>query len=131
MPRGQKTCDSCKSLNGPRAKRCKECGNNFVFKVKSKEQKTTKIIKTDWRELQKGDKIKVRGGPYFEKDGQITPMGYRGHFIVDSLDDSGICAFGMDSHSGFCHIYMGSDQRNPETGIWKVRHKLKRIVKKS
>jgi ribosomal protein L40E len=131
MPRGQKTCDKCGAGNGPRAKRCKECNYGFAFKVKSKEQRTTKVVKVDWRELQKGDRIKVRGGPYFEKNGEITPMGYNGKFVVDSLDDKGIRAFGVDGRSGFCHIYMGRDSRDDQTGIWKVRHKLKRLIKKS
>lgn len=130
MPRGQKACDKCGAGNGPRAKRCKECGYGFAFKVKSKEQRTTKVMKVDWRELQKGDKIKVRGGPYFEKNGEVTPMGYSGKFVVDGLDDQGIRAFGTDGRCGFCHIYMGSDNHNDETGLWKVRHKLKRLVKK-
>lgn len=130
MPRGQKTCDNCGSSNGPRAKQCVQCGQGFAFKAKSKEQRTTKGIKVDWRDLKNGDKIKVRGGPYFEKNGEITPMGYNGKFIVDSLDDKGIRAFGVDGSSGFCHIYMGREYHNRETGIRKVKHQLKRIIKK-
>ena len=131
MPRGSKSCDKCGAANGPRAKRCKECGNGFAFKVKSKEERTTKALKVDWKDLKKGDRIKVRGGPYFEKGGEITPMGYNGKFVVDSLDDKGIHAFGIDGRCGFCHIYMGRDDLNHETGVWKVRHKLKRVIKKS
>lgn len=130
MPRGQKTCDKCNEPNGPRAKRCKNCNHCFAFKVKTKEQRNTKTIKVNWKDLIKGDKIKVRGGPYFEKNGEITPMGYSGKFVVDSLDDKGIRAFGIDGRSGFCHIYMGKDDLNHETGLWKVRHKLKRVISK-
>ena len=130
MPRGKKICDKCGSENGARAKRCIKCNSGFAFKVKSIEQKTIKSELVNWRELQKGDKIKVRGGPYFEKDGEITPMGYNGKFVVDSLDDKGICAFGIDRYSGFCHIYMGRDDLNNETGLWKVKHKIKKLIKK-
>lgn len=130
MPRGQKMCGECGTGNGPRAKRCKQCGGAFAFKAKKKDARDTKVIKVNWKELSKGDTIKVRGGPYFEKNGEITPMGYSGKFVVDSLDDKGIRAFGVDGRSGFCHIYMGRDDRNHETGIWKVRHKLKRLISK-
>ena len=131
MPRGKKTCDKCGAENGARAKRCCKCDAGFAFKVKSIEKRTMNIEKvSNWRELQKGDKIKVRGGPYFEKDGEITPMGYNGKFVVDSLDDKGIRAFGVDRYSGFCHIYMGRDDRNHETGLWKVCHKVKKLTKK-
>jgi len=131
MPRGQKTCDKCGTSNGPRSKRCKQCNYGFAFKVKSREERTTKSIKANWRDLVKGDRIKVRGGPYYEKNGEITPMGYNGKFIVDSIDDQGIRAFGADGRCGFCHIYMGRDNHNNETGIWKVRHNLKRLISKS
>lgn len=130
MPRGQKICGTCNTGNGPRSKQCKKCGSAFAFKAKSKEQRNTKTIKVNWRELNKGDMIKVKGGPYFEKNGEITPMGYNGKFVVDSLDDQGIRAFGADGRCGFCHIYMGRDDKNLDTGIWKVRHRLKRLVSK-
>jgi ribosomal protein L40E len=130
MPRGKKICE-CGSENGVRSKHCKSCGKGFVFRVKSKEERTTKKIEVDWRELQKGDKIKVSGGPYFYKhDGESVPMGYSGKFVVDSLDDCGIRAFGVDRHSGFCHIYMGRDICNNETGMRKVKHRLKKILYK-
>ena len=131
MPRGKKTCDKCGAENGARTKRCVQCNAGFAFKVKSIEKRTMKIEKVNWRELIKGDKIKVRGGPYFEKNGEITPMGYNGKFVVDSLDDQGIRAFGADGRCGFCHIYMGRDDRNNETGVWKVRHKVRRLTKKT
>jgi hypothetical protein len=131
MPRGQKTCEKCCSANGPRAKRCIKCGNTFAFKAKKKEHRTNKIVKVNWRELSKGDAIKVCGGPYFEKDGEVTPMGYNGKFTVDSLDENGIRAFGCDGRCGFCHIYMGVDHLNKDTGVWKVRHKIKKLTKRN
>ena len=130
MPRGSKICDKCGEGNGPRAKVCKKCENAFVFKVKSKEERTTKKVEVNWRELQKGDKIRSSGGPYFEKHGEFTPMGYRGKFVVDSVDPQGIRAFGLDKYSGFCYIYMGRDRLDRETNIWKVRHKVQKIVSK-
>lgn len=130
MPRGKKTCDKCGAMNGARKRHCVECGNGFAFKPKSKEQRSTKTVPVNWRELSKGDKIKVRGGPYFEKNGEVTPMGYNGKFVVDSLDDKGILAFDANGRGSFCHIYMGSDHRDSETGVQKVSHQLKRLIKR-
>lgn len=131
MPRGQKICPKCSTGNGPRAFVCKDCGQQFAFKAKSKEQRTTKLVKDfNWKELERGDKIKVSGGPYFVFRGEFIPMGYRGKFVVESVDAQGIRAWGLDKQSGFAHIYMGRDIQNRDTGIWKVKHKILKIKKK-
>jgi hypothetical protein len=131
MAKGQKTCPNCSTATGPRAYACKSCGHIFCFKPKSKEAKNTKIIRDfNWRELVKGDRIRVGGGPYFVTKGEFIPMGYRGRFVVDSIDESGIRAFGLDKHQGFCHIYMGGDIQNKETGVWKTKHKLMKLKSK-
>lgn len=131
MPKGVKTCHACNAANGPRAFVCKKCNQPFAFKAKSKEQKNTKIIhNVNWRELQPGDRIKVAGGPYFFSNGNCIPMGYKGKFVVESLDKNGIIARGVDKHSGYCHIYMGRDVQNKETLVWKVKHKLVKLKQK-
>lgn len=131
MAKGQKTCDKCGTMTGPRAYMCKKCNTPFVFKAKSKEAKNTKIIRDfNWRELVKGDRVRVAGGPYFVSRGEFIPMGYRGRFVVESLDSNGILAFGIDKHQGFCHIYMGGDIQNKETGVWKTAHKLMKLKQK-
>jgi ribosomal protein L40E len=131
MPRGQKFCDKCGMSTGPRAIVCKNCNHQFAFKAKSKESRTTKIIKNiNWKELSKGDKIKVSGGPYFVFNGEFIPMGYRGRFIVESIDTQGIRAWGIDRQSGFAHIYMGKDIQHIDTGIWKVKHKIVKLKNK-
>lgn len=131
MPKGQKCCDNCGHCTGPRAYMCPKCNTTFAFKVQSKEKKNTKIIKDfNWQELLKGDKIKVTGGPYFVSHGEFIPMGYRGRFIVESIDEHGIRAYGLDKFSGFCHIYMGPDLQNKETGVWKIKHKLLKLKAK-
>lgn len=132
MPRGQKFCVKCNEGNGPRAFVCKKCNSPFSFKAKTREQKNTKIIRDfNWRELEKGDKIKVSGGPYFVSGGEFIPMGYRGKFIVESVDKQGIRAWGIDRQSGFAHIYMGRDFQNKETGVWKVKHKILKLKLKN
>lgn len=131
MAKGKKVCEKCGTSTGPRAYACKNCGNFFVFKPKSKEAKNTKIIQNfNWRELVKGDRIKVAGGPYYVHRGEFIPMGYRGRFVVESIDEHGIKAWGLDKHSGFCHIYMGPDIQNKETGVWKIKHKMIKLKQK-
>jgi len=131
MAKGKKTCDNCGASTGPRAYICKKCNTPFVFKVKSKEKRNTKIIRDfNWRELVRGDRIKVNGGPYFVSKGEFIPMGYRGRFVVESLDSNGILAWGLDKHQGFCHIYMAGDIQNKETGVWKTAHKLLKLKPK-
>lgn len=131
MPKGKKTCPNCSTETGPRAYSCKSCNHIFVFKPKSKEAKNTKIIsKVNWKELVKGDRVKVAGGPFYLYKGEFIPMGYRGRFVVEGIDENGIKAWGLDKHSGFCHIYMGGDIQNKETGVWKTKHKLMKLKSK-
>jgi len=125
MPKGKKTCPGCNNLCGPRAYVCKNCNHVFSFKMNNKEKRTLKAIKDfNWTELEKGDKIKVGGGPYFLNTGELIPMGYRGKFVVESVDKNGILAWGIDKNAGFAHIYMAGDIQNKETGVWKTKHKL-------
>ena len=63
MPKGKKTCEKCGHECGPRAYMCPECQHPFMFAPKSKEKRTTRMIrKFDWRELKKGDRIVTTGG---------------------------------------------------------------------
>ena len=129
MPRGQKTCDNCGHCTGPRAFVCPNCNSQFAFKPKSKEAKTTKVIKDyNWKELENGDRIKVSGGPYYIKGADFIPMGYRGKFTVMSINDNGIVAH--SSKGGYCHIYMGEDKQCSETKIWKTKHRVAKLKRK-
>lgn len=131
MPKGKKTCPQCKELSGPRAYVCRNCNHIFSFKITNSEKRTLKIVKNfDWTQLERGDKIKVGGGPYYFHEGELIPMGYRGKFIVEKVDDKGIQAWGIDKNAGFAHIYMGPDFRNPETGIYKTKHKILKLKRK-
>lgn len=127
MPRGCKSCSSCGHCTGPRAYTCPKCHTPFVFKAQSKEKKNTKIIKDiNWKELIAGDRIKVNGGPYFmNKNQEFVPMGYRGRFIVQYLDQNGIIAY--SDKGGFCHIYMGHDYQCKNTMMWKTKHKILKL----
>jgi hypothetical protein len=118
-------------MTGPRAFMCSKCNTPFIFKCQSKEKKNTKIIRDfNWCELVKGDRIRVAGGPYYFSKGEFIPMGYRGRFVVEGIDQNGIKAWGIDKHTGFCHIYMGGDIQNKETSVWKIKHKLMKLKQK-
>lgn len=131
MPKGKKTCPNCGELSGPRAYVCKNCNHVFSFKITNKEKRTLKVVRDfNWTDLEKGDKIKVGGGPYFLHDGELIPMGYRGKFIVEKVDDKGIQAWGIDKNAGFAHIYMGPDHQSSETGVYKTRHKILKLKRK-
>jgi hypothetical protein len=101
-----------------------------MFAVQSKEKKTTRMIrKFDWRELQKGDRIKATGGPYSVVDGEFIPMGCRGKFTVLGVDNNGIIAYGV-KEGGFCHIWMGKDEHSKLTGLWRTKHRLAKLQSK-
>ena len=129
MPKGKKCCDKCGHCTGPRAYMCPECNHPFVFSVKSKERKNTRVIREfNWRELEAGEKIKATGGPYYVKGSDFIPMGYRGKFTVMSVDEEGI--IGYSDKGGYCHIYMGRDKQCPETKVWKTKHRLVKLKPK-
>ena len=129
MPKGKKCCDKCGHCTGPRAYMCPECNHPFVFAVKSKERKNTRVIREfNWRELEAGEKIKATGGPYYVKGSDFIPMGYRGNFTVMSVDEEGI--IGYSDKGGYCHIYMGRDKQCPETKVWKTKHRLVKLKPK-
>lgn len=120
----KKICENCKGENHPRVKVCK-CGNKFIFKVKSKNKQ--KFKKINWVELLPGDKIKVKGGPYWiSPSGKKISMGYKGNYSVVCLDTNGIMAYGIGKNSGFCHIWMNGKSKN-ESGVIKIPHKIKKI----
>jgi hypothetical protein len=101
-----------------------------MFAPQSKEKKTTRLIrKFDWKQLEKGDRIKATGGPYSVVDGEFIPMGCRGKFTVMGVDDNGILAYGA-KEGGFCHIWMGRDEQCSLTKIWRTKHRLAKIQPK-
>jgi ribosomal protein L40E len=122
-----KICSSCNEKNPGRVRRCKKCDNIFAFKVKKKNNKDKKEKVSDWRELQKGDLIRVKGGPVFlDKGKSEIPMGYSGTFSVVNIDDNGIVAHGRDKYCGYCHIWMGKEKVSA-SGILKKPHKIYKL----
>ena len=113
MPRGSKTCPKCQCVTGPRSFKCK-CGYEFVFKPKSlrKDKNISKEKKIHWKELQKGDVIKVvtgSGPVWITENSEEINMGYHGKFVVYSIGVNGIHAYPCHKtpESGRCYIYCG------------------------
>jgi hypothetical protein len=133
MPKGQKICPNCQKINGCRSFVCSNCNHVFAIKkdtmISAKEKRTHVSVKNfDWRSLEHGDKIKITNGPYFlTKEGELIPMGYKGKFTVEKIDETGILAWSMGKHSGIAYIYMGPETLNKETGITKVSHKILKL----
>lgn len=121
-----KTCPQCNEKNPARIRKCKKCNAAFAFKVKKNKLNSKVKVMDDWKSLIVGDYIKVSGGPvWIDKDNNETPMGYDGIYVVVGFDENGILALGKDKSSGFCHIWMETEQyRN---GLLKRPHKVSKI----
>jgi len=135
MPKGKKTCEKCGHQCGPRAYMCPECQHPFMFAPQSKEKKTTRMIrKFDWKELEKGDKIKATGGPYSVVDGEFIPMGCRGKFTVMGVDDNGIIAYGKRQQylesvgKGTSYFQGQTDSKTVEENINKGMYKVGDVI---
>ncbi len=130
MGRGHKTCKHCGATTGPRAHNCPACGKAFTFKseVVAVEDKAF-----DWRELQKGDLIKVvsGSGPYFKGEADRIYMGYHGVFRVQWVDDKGIHAYPVKAkEAGHCYIYMGERVKESIGGLVQKPHRVRKIKPK-
>jgi hypothetical protein len=78
----------------------------------------------NWKELQRGNTIKVRGGPFWKtKDGTRLPMGYKGKFKVRKIEDDAILAIGLSGFNGFVYLYMG-DKKISKYGTHLRPHKI-------
>ncbi len=134
MARGSKKCPNCGTATGPRSFKCSECNYAFEFKDPSvhairKKLDGTKAVKCDWRQLVRGDRIRViqGSGPYFqpkEEGSEKIQMGYAGKFTVLFITKEAIHAIGNKKESGHCVIYMGESTFNEETGIQREPHKI-------
>ena len=130
MPKGSKTCSKCGFVTGPRAYICPKCNTPFDFAIKTKRSKTTKFIKEfDWRELDKGQTVKVTGGPYYlTNDKEYIPMGHHGVFSVHSVDKNGVIAY--NKKDGFVHLWMGKNERSKDTLTYQTAHRMILLEKK-
>ena len=120
--KGQKTCDKCQTMTGPRTKICKKCGEHFVFNLKLRNRIKTNELK-DWKSLKRGDVVKsIQGhGPYWiNEDGERESFGYYGLFRVRYVEKDGIGAYPYghkQKHGGFHFLYMGKQKKSITGGI--------------
>lgn len=116
MSKGIKVCPSCSKGVGCRSFRC-PCGHEFLSnkivrsvlqRPKGKKNRKWKRV-LDWRELKKGDKVKVVGGgmSYSNQDNTTHyRFGYRGTFVISRLDGTGIHASQNEREGVNCHCFL-------------------------
>ena len=131
VKRGQKLCKNCNGINGARSHVCKHCNTEFVSSnnkgVKTKKKKTKKFEEiSDWKNLQKGDRIKVvgRSGSYYVgDDGDKQYLTDAGIYTVQGVDSLGLHVY----DGGYGYIYMGPEV--PSTTIPNMFRSPHKIVK--
>lgn len=134
MGRGQKSCSKCGATTGPRSFNCPACKAPFEFKtdapslakMRTKRNSEGAVRECNWKELVRGDRIKVvqGSGPYFPTDADPVNMGYAGKFTVLWITKDAIHAVGNKKESGHCVIYMGEPVFVEETGVQREPHKI-------
>lgn len=122
-----KVCSKCNQESGVRTKIC-ECGAVFPTKTKREKALKPKCEEVDWKELRKGDVVKVLvgTGPYYENSNGRTYMGLGGKYTVLSIEKEG---FFVDDGIGRAFCYMG-ETKPGVVGI-KEAHKVKLIRRNS
>ena len=131
MGKGQKKCPECGVMNGARAYQCKEC--DYAFPNKYGKVRYSKRPVRDWRDLKRGDCVRVVGGSgsYYvsPETGERTYMSSKGKYKVHSITGDGIVAYGIGKNNTGCEfIYMGiHKQSNLVDNMYNSPHKLVRI----
>lgn len=120
-----KTC-VCGSQCGVRSVTCPDCNTKFPTKSKREQALKPKGEEVDWKELKRGDKVKViqGSGSWMEIDGIKHYTGSPGgKYIVKYVDENGIHSYDDRGHS---YIYMGKE-KDSITGGKLAPHKIKKI----
>ena len=131
MGKGQKVCPECNTVNGARAYQCKVC--DYAFPNKHGRIRYSKRPVRDWRELKRGDCVRVVGGSgsyYVSPDtGERTYMSSKGKYKVHTVTYNGILAYGIGKNNTGCEfIYMGKhEQSSLCDNMYNAPHKLIRI----
>ena len=127
--KGRKVCPQCDAVTGVRAYNCKAC--NYPFPMKKPRKGRRKVRVDNFKDLQKGDKIKVVGssGPYYTDDsGMRHYLVDRGKYTVLKTDSKGVIAIG---EHGFSYLYMGNTCSGLVPSITKKACKLLLFVGKT
>lgn len=128
-----KSC-SCGELAGVRSLKCKSCGNIFIVSVEKK--KTTPKIKlrkyidiVEWKELKRGDRIKLTGrnGTYYLRaNGDKMYMTDKGIYTIYKHDHLGLVVYSVDM--GYGYIYMGPEKQSDLLyNLWRSPHKIQQL----
>ena len=131
MGKGQKVCPECNTVNGARAYQCKVC--DYAFPNKHGRIRYSKRPVRDWRELKRGDCVRVVGGSgsyYVSPDtGARTYMSSKGKYKVHTISRDGIVAYGIWKNNTGCQfIYMGVHKQSDLCdNMYNAPHKLIRI----
>jgi hypothetical protein len=135
LKRGQKLCKNCNNVNGARAHVCKHCQFEFVKsdgpKSKFKKKKRSKkYLKINWKELVKGDKIKVfkGGGNYYVNEmGEKIYMSRPGIYTIHNIDDHGLIVY-SNKNGGFGYIYMDKETESSTiNNYYRAPHKIAKL----
>jgi hypothetical protein len=133
LKRGQKLCKNCNNTSGARAHVCKHCGHEFVAnnkavtcKVKKKKVKKFEEI-SNWKELKRGDRIKVigrSGNYYLGENGDKQYLTDAGVYTVQDIDLLGLHVYG----GGYGYIYMGPEKRSDAIpNMYRSPHKIVKV----
>lgn len=136
--RGSKTCPNCQGSCGPRSFECKHCGHEFSgTKAKQKSSKEKKVrpknegvkLVLDWQSLERGQFIRVSGGPYHKSSQGKTRLFDKGVYRVTGIDENGLNVMAVGRKgSGAAHVYMGPRKISPVLkSIVRVPHKVQLI----
>lgn len=126
VKRGQKMCPECGGINGARQHLCKYC--EFKFPI---NKHTNANLIENWKELKRGDTIKVLKGSgpyYYDSSGVRTYLADAGPYLVQDMDDKGLMCFGIGKRNyGFAYLYMGKEQKSPIFS--QIQREPHRIIK--
>jgi hypothetical protein len=135
LKRGQKLCKNCNNINGARAHTCKHCNSEFIANVSNNKNKVKrprkpkKYIAINWRELMRGDKIKVigRSGNYYVgADGDKKYLTDAGIYTISDIDDNGLRVYA--DGGGYGYIYMGKEmQSDLIDNMYRSPHKILKV----
>lgn len=124
LGKGKKLC-CCKKVVGARTQKCPHCSHVFQY-VKVKDIRKKRLIKVNWKDLKRGDRIRVykTGASYFENDrGAMCDLHRNGEYVVKSLTKDGIKCF---DDKGFTFVYMGRPKQN-RAGFFSEPHQIRKV----
>lgn len=134
MPRGQKTCEKCGHMTGPRAFKCPDCGHSFNIQkgiTKCRRKRNGSVIE-NWKDLKPGDFIRVLAGsgPYWINDEtrERESLGYFGLFRIKRVEVNGLGCYPADKKNhGFCFVYMGDTKKSTSKVSYMRAHKIRKV----